>query len=123
MGEHRPRDIEAYAGQRIPLSPPIGAVFVAWRDPEAWLAKASDRMAMESVLNEVRSRGWAASFEPEHYRRSLDVHRGVKLRRVGRVPTFPIQTEVTLLTDVGVGQKALGASSVPLVIRRASLRP
>jgi hypothetical protein len=40
-----------------------------------------------------------------------------------RFPTFPIQTEVTLLTDVGVGQKALGASSVPLVIRLASLRP
>ena len=67
MGEHRPRDIEAYAGQRIPLSPPVGAVFAAWRDPEAWLAKASDRAAMESVLDEVRSRGWAASFEPDHY--------------------------------------------------------
>ena len=67
IGEHRPRDIEAYAGQRIPLSPPVGAVFAAWRDPEAWLAKASDRTAMEAVLNEVRSRGWAASFEPDHY--------------------------------------------------------
>lgn len=22
---------------------------------------------MEAVLNEVRSRGWAASFEPDHY--------------------------------------------------------
>ena len=67
MGEHRPRDVEAYAGQRIPLSPPVGAVFVAWRDPEAWLAKASDRASMESILDEVRSRGWAASFEPDHY--------------------------------------------------------
>jgi DNA-binding IclR family transcriptional regulator len=67
MGEHRPRDIEAYAGQRIPLSPPVGAIFVAWRDPESWLAKASDRPAMEAVLDEVRSRGWAASFEPDHY--------------------------------------------------------
>jgi DNA-binding IclR family transcriptional regulator len=67
MGEHRPRDIEAYAGQRIPLSPPMGAVFAAWRDTDAWLAKADDRAAMASVLDEVRSRGWAASFEPDHY--------------------------------------------------------
>ena len=68
MGEHRPRDIEAYAGQRIPLTPPVGAVFVAWRDPRAWLAKADDPTQMESVLDEVRTRGWAASFEPDHYR-------------------------------------------------------
>jgi DNA-binding IclR family transcriptional regulator len=67
MGEHRPRDIDAYAGQRIPLSPPVGAVFVAWGDPEGWLAKAADRAEMQSVLHEVRNRGWAASFEPDHY--------------------------------------------------------
>jgi DNA-binding IclR family transcriptional regulator len=67
MGEHRPRDIAAYAGQRIPLSPPVGAVFVAWGDAASWLANATDRAAMESVLDEVRSRGWAASFEPDHY--------------------------------------------------------
>jgi DNA-binding IclR family transcriptional regulator len=66
-GEHRPRDIDAYPGQRIPLLPPLGAVFVAWRDPEAWLAKATDPADMESVLDEVRARGWAASFEPDHY--------------------------------------------------------
>ena len=39
------------------------------------------------------------------------------------VPTFPIQTEVTVLTDVGVAPRALGARSVPLVLRLASLQP
>jgi DNA-binding IclR family transcriptional regulator len=67
FGEHRPRDVEAYAGQRIPLFPPVGAVFVAWGDPAEWLAKADDGTALESVLEEVRGRGWAASFEPDHY--------------------------------------------------------
>ena len=67
MGEHRPRDVEAYAGQRIPLVPPVGAVFVAWGDPADWLAKADDRTEMESVLGEVRQRGWAASFAPDDY--------------------------------------------------------
>jgi DNA-binding IclR family transcriptional regulator len=67
MGEHRPRDVEAYAGQRIPLKPPVGAVFVAWGDPSEWLAKADEPAEMESILEEVRGRGWAASFEPDHY--------------------------------------------------------
>ena len=39
------------------------------------------------------------------------------------VPTFPIQTEVTVLTEVGVAPRALGAPSVPLVLRLASLQP
>lgn len=68
FGEHRPRDVEAYAGQRIPLNPPVGAVFVAWGDPAEWLAKADDSAALEPVLDEVRARGWAASFEPDHYK-------------------------------------------------------
>jgi DNA-binding IclR family transcriptional regulator len=35
--------------------------------PGGWLAKATDRAGMESVLDEVRARGWAASFEPDRY--------------------------------------------------------
>jgi DNA-binding IclR family transcriptional regulator len=61
VGKHRPRDIGVQVGQRIAMIPPVGAVFAAWHDPEAWLARASDRPAMEAVLADVRSRGWAVA--------------------------------------------------------------
>jgi DNA-binding IclR family transcriptional regulator len=104
MGEHRPRDMEAYAGQRIPLSPPMGAIFVAWGDPGAWLAKADDRVEMESVLDEVRSRGWAASFEPDHYQPlgSLDPAASYDVVMV-TAPVFgPTGTAVVALTLLGL---------------------
>jgi DNA-binding IclR family transcriptional regulator len=104
MGEHRPRDIDAYAGQRIPLSPPMGAVFVAWRDPDGWLAKADDRAAMESVLSSVRSRGWAASFEPDHYQPLGPLNPGVSYDVVMiAAPVFgPTGTAVVALTLLGL---------------------
>jgi DNA-binding IclR family transcriptional regulator len=71
VGEHRAREISAYVGKRIPLTPPFGAVFVAWHDPEPWLARASDRQSMRAVLEEVRSRGWAVALETDA-QRSLD---------------------------------------------------
>ena len=61
VGEHRPRDIGVQVGERIAMIPPVGAVFAAWHDPEAWLARASDRPAMEEVLADVRTRGWAVA--------------------------------------------------------------
>ncbi len=64
-GEHRPRGIGAQVGVRIPLEPPIGAVFVAWRDPAKWLARCADPDAMAEVLEEVRSLGWAVGIESD----------------------------------------------------------
>ena len=57
VGEHRPRDIGVQVGQRVPLVPPVGSVFVAWGDAESWLAHADNRPGMEEVLADVRSRG------------------------------------------------------------------
>jgi hypothetical protein len=54
--------------------------------------------------------------------RSLHVLCGIKLRRVGRVPTCPIQTDVTLLIDIGVGQgvrRFIGAFSPSACISSA----
>jgi DNA-binding IclR family transcriptional regulator len=104
MGEHRPRDIAAYAGQRIPLTPPVGAVFVAWGDPAEWLAKADDSAALESVLDEVRGRGWAASFEPDHYQPlgSMDPDASYDVVMV-TAPVFgPTGTAVVALTLLGL---------------------
>jgi DNA-binding IclR family transcriptional regulator len=61
VGEHRAREVAVHVGQRIPLVPPLGAVFVAWLDDEPWLARADDRESMQALLDGVRSRGWAVS--------------------------------------------------------------
>ncbi len=68
VGEYRARELAVHVGQRIPLVPPIGAVFVAWLDPEPWLACAADRVAMEAVLDDVRARGWAVALETDAHR-------------------------------------------------------
>jgi DNA-binding IclR family transcriptional regulator len=104
MGEHRARDIEVYAGQRIPLSPPMGAVFVAWRDADAWLAKADDRAELESVLTSVRGRGWAASFETEHYQPlgSVDPATSYDVIMIAAPVFGPVGTAVVALTLLGL---------------------
>jgi DNA-binding IclR family transcriptional regulator len=68
VGEYRARELAVHVGQRIPLVPPVGAVFVAWLDPEPWLARAADRAAMEAVLDDVRERGWAVALETDAHR-------------------------------------------------------
>lgn len=68
VGEHRAREVAVHVGQRIPLVPPLGAVFVAWLDDEPWLARAHDRESMQALLDGVRTRGWAVSLETEAHR-------------------------------------------------------
>lgn len=65
-GEHRARGIQVHVGQRVPLVPPIGAVFVAWMDdPSSWLARAADPAGMAAVLERVRGQGWSVALEAE----------------------------------------------------------
>lgn len=71
VGNYSAREVPVHVGQRIPLVPPIGAVFMAWLDAEPWLARASDRAAMETVLEDVRSRGWAVALETDAHRASV----------------------------------------------------
>ena len=80
VGEHRPRDIGVQVGQRVPLVPPVGAVFVAWHDAESWLARADNRQDMEEVLADVRIAGgrrrWATLPAPTtEALATLDPHR------------------------------------------------
>ena len=59
---------------------------------------------MESILDEVRSRGWAASFEPDHYQPlgSLDTDASYNVVMV-TAPVFgPIGTAVVALTLLGL---------------------
>lgn len=57
-------------GERVPLAPPLGLVFMAWAQPsevEAWLARspaAVDRDRVELALATVRERGYALGLAP-----------------------------------------------------------
>lgn len=64
-GEHRARGIAMHVGQRVPLVPPLGSVFVAWHGADPWLELASDRAAMQAVLRDVRRRGYSVALEAE----------------------------------------------------------
>jgi DNA-binding IclR family transcriptional regulator len=64
-GEPSPRGISALVGQRVPLVPPLGSVFVAWGDARGWLAQAADPASLEAVLAAVRARGYAVGLEAE----------------------------------------------------------
>src|SRR3954447_15383557 len=56
-GEHRARGIPIHVGHRVPLVPPLGAVFVAWRDDAAGYDDA--------ILAAVRERGYAIALEDD----------------------------------------------------------
>jgi DNA-binding IclR family transcriptional regulator len=59
-------------GQRLPLSPPLGSVFLAWSSPEQverWLARARPALGraeieqQHRILQAVRSRGYSIGLE------------------------------------------------------------
>ncbi len=75
-GSHRARGIAVHVGQRVPLVPPLGAVFMAWADEQRigdWLATVAGsgpRVDLAAVLTGVRARGYSVALE-------LDVRRGL----------------------------------------------
>lgn len=113
VGTHRARDVEAYVGQRIPLVPPVGAVFVAWQDPAAWLERAADPEAMRAGLEEVRRRGWAASFErPEyHVLGSLDPQGHYDVAMIAAPVFGPGGDAIVAITLLGLPE-ALSAADI-----------
>ncbi|MCU1484275.1 MAG: hypothetical protein JWN67_1021 [Actinomycetia bacterium] len=64
-GEHQARGIAVHVGQRVPLAPPLGAVFMAWGDAGPWLARAEDPARMQAVLDGVRARGYSIALEAD----------------------------------------------------------
>ncbi|MCU1392410.1 MAG: transcriptional regulator, IclR family [Ilumatobacteraceae bacterium] len=76
-GAHRARGIAVHVGQRVPLVPPLGAVFMAWADASRiahWLdetpAAHASRERLDAVLEGVRARGYSVALE-------LDLRRGL----------------------------------------------
>jgi DNA-binding IclR family transcriptional regulator len=62
-GEPSPRSAAVLVGQRLPLLPPLGSVFLAWGDPDDWLRGARDRKSLQAVLDGVRRRGYSVGLE------------------------------------------------------------
>lgn len=77
-GNPRPLGIDVRPGQRLPLVPPLGTVFVAWADEheiEGWLAKLgpdateTDREAARDALRIVRERRFSVALGGERQQR------------------------------------------------------
>jgi DNA-binding IclR family transcriptional regulator len=64
-GEHQARGIAVHVGQRVPLAPPLGSVFMAWGEADGWLARAEDPDRMRAVLAGVRGRGYSIALEAD----------------------------------------------------------
>jgi DNA-binding IclR family transcriptional regulator len=64
-GEHQARGMAVHVGQRVPLVPPLGSVFMAWGGSEPWLARAEDPARMQAVLDGVRARGYSIALEAD----------------------------------------------------------
>jgi DNA-binding IclR family transcriptional regulator len=89
-GAAGPLGINVQPGQRLPLSPPLGTVFVAWSEPEAidrWLShvgpdaskRALDRYRL--ALASVRERGYSVALGGEGQQRLVEA-----LRDAGHEP-------------------------------------
>jgi DNA-binding IclR family transcriptional regulator len=97
-GDHQARGLPVYVGQRVPLAPPLGSVFVAWGDAERWLAHTKDPNPLQAVLAGVRARGYAIALEADT-RRGL----GETLQHIADRPADKHLQEVMaqLVADLG----------------------
>jgi DNA-binding IclR family transcriptional regulator len=71
-GSSRPLSVHVQAGQRIPLAPPLGTVFMAWAGPtriDRWLRKLGPNAteaqltSYRAAVDGVRRRGYSLSLE------------------------------------------------------------
>jgi DNA-binding IclR family transcriptional regulator len=71
-GRHQPHGAPLRVGQRVPLVPPLGSVFLAWSssgEVDAWLARAGaslsdiERAAARAALGVVRANGYSIGLE------------------------------------------------------------
>jgi DNA-binding IclR family transcriptional regulator len=62
-GQARPFGLHLQVGQRLPLVPPLGTVFLAWASDDeidAWVARGGSR----DTLDTVRGRGYSLGLDP-----------------------------------------------------------
>ncbi len=98
-GDHSAHGVPVHVGQRVPLVPPLGSVFMAWSaDPSWWLEQSSDADALTDVLASVRRRGYSVALE-------ADARKGLG-RALDRLAASPSSSELrgtvdSLVTELG----------------------
>lgn len=121
-GEVIPFGPHVRVGQRIPLAPPIGTVFMAWSLPDevdAWLRRTVGRpLAPEELeryrngVRAVRRRGYSVGLEPD----VLGVRLGQSLDDHEAVPALISELSHTsyLMDDFGTGTHRIGHLAAPV---------
>jgi len=101
-GVQRARGITAEVGQRLPLVPPMGGVFMAWRSREevsAWLGRVEgddrrlDASGYLAELDRIRERGYALGYMVDAvedlndlYRNSnVELHTSIPRRKLAEI--------------------------------------
>jgi DNA-binding IclR family transcriptional regulator len=118
-GTPRPFGVYVQPGQRLPLTPPLGAVFVAWqgeREVDRWLARLGPRASKEDVehnrqaLAAVKTRGYSVGMEGDgraerssaRRARTLTLEEGVRTIRVEEYAPIDLDPRATYrLNHVG----------------------
>jgi DNA-binding IclR family transcriptional regulator len=103
-GTPGPFGINVQPGQRIPLTPPLGTVFVAWSPTEEidrWLSSVGPSVPQDKLeryraaVDEVRARGYSIGLARGEYRRLVEA-----LRAAGDEPRASMEEGVLgLRTD------------------------
>ena len=121
-GEVVPFGPHVRVGQRIPLAPPIGTVFMAWSLPDevdTWLDRAAGKPLSEPELERfrngvraVRRRGYSVGLEPD----VLGVRLGQSLDDHEAVPPLLAELSHTsyLMDDFGTGSHRIGHLAAPV---------
>jgi DNA-binding IclR family transcriptional regulator len=132
----RPFGINIQPGQRIPLVPPLGTVFVAWSEPaeiDRWLGKVGTTKAnldkYRNAIDAVRDRGYSVGVTPpreaartleesikglrdEYALVELDASQRYRVNHIG-APVFGPSGEVTLALFLIAFHDQLRAEQVP----------
>lgn len=121
-GEVVPFGPHVRVGQRIPLAPPIGTVFMAWSLPDevdGWLDRTVGRPLSQEELGRyrngvraVRRRGYSVGLEPD----VLGVRLGQSLDDHEAVPALITELSHTsyLMDDFGAGTHRVGHLAAPV---------
>jgi len=121
-GEVVPFGPHVRVGQRVPLAPPIGTVFMAWSLPDevdTWLHRTvgaplgvGELESFRNGVRAVRRRGYSVGLEPD----VLGVRLGQSLDDHEAVPPLLAQLSQTsyLMDDFGAGAHRIGHLAAPV---------
>ena len=112
-GERQARGIAVHVGQRVPLVPPLGSVFMAWAGEDhvaSWLERSPDVRQAQAVLEAVWARGYSVALED-------DARRGLG-NALDRLADAPVDSELRSVVDELVGELGHSEYQVATLDRR-----